>query len=976
MGRFSLGSGDSGRFARHPAGRREVRASTKLASSTPVTGTKRNTTAAFEPVKNACKFEDESQVGSASESDWAHRRRHPVRVKDCARCAFLAIGPQLRQGHGSYKHEVQGERARTVWLTQRPSRLPGLWGVGCTFCALAAQRRADARGRMDEDVGALGSTGLPWRSCRGRRAPLANTKWARYEIRTISQMAVRGVRQHAETLQHRRAARAYFMPERADTIVSSQAHGDDEMLFHRGVPQVADWLRCWRACQTPVSFSAAEENGVTENFIQGSRQKRGASRKAFAAMVRVMGLTMRARKLRLLKKASSIAIGLDDRGPYRLIIFRCNTEPGEHAGMFPATDWQGWTSGCLGVLRRGGSPSSKTLADLDSDYSQAMATSVVLAVQRLTISPETGLHDETLTGVICRKVRVGVADGAAAAQKALRFLATGPMPNMLCLGRDWAHAVSVATKGALLADDDFRVWWNDVFDQRHALVPDIKNSEEWTDMLLLCQRWVLGSVGVQGGDMQKVIRVMSFAKQRFDSCRTPQRQFCCMVVAIAMLLAYVASDSRKKGEVRARARRRLLQMPRQILTAGLSATYSDETIKFIRLFDVGDHDPAVTWRQWREFEVRCTTLFFEGHVFCQPEDGRTCLQIAFEQAQSAEPIYYEDGKVLQLFQKPSAERAQAAADSIHGVTEAMLGRLDVEFSDKKVSMLFTPFDLTRWHKAFLAGEDELPMHNLRRHTAEMFSVWRLDGSLGARELESAARKLRRQETTFLTTTPRDNRAVWFKTLEPGFASDLFAAGFRVLPEMVKIYISALDSTCGIERGLGALKGILEAHIGPMDEDGHTIAYLMDMRLGGPCSESDLAIQPRGDVGELGCEAALDPTDITRDFARLWVKMHGRRFGLYVTKKKPGPRGPRVGTLAAVARSTAKGMDSLASKGLQQEDTSAQKTLLGLPRRFFIQRQDRQGSANPVWKGKEMKKFNKTTTTKNAERFDQALPLTG
>ena len=151
-----------------------------------------------------------------------------------------------------------------------------------------------------------------------------------------------------------------------------------------------------------------------------------------------------------------------------------------------------------------------------------------------------------------------------------------------------------------------------------------------------------------------------------------------MVVAIAILLAYVASDSRKKAEVRARARRRLLQMPRQILTAGLSATYSDETIRFIRLFDVGDHDPAVTWRQWREFEVRCRTLFLEGHVFCQPEEGRTCLQIALDQAESAEPIYYEDGKVLQLFVKPSAERAQAAADSIHGVTEAMLGRLDVE----------------------------------------------------------------------------------------------------------------------------------------------------------------------------------------------------------------------------------------------------------------------------------------------------------
>ena len=366
----------------------------------------------------------------------------------------------------------------------------------------------------------------------------------------------------------------------------------------------------------------------------------------------------------------------------------------------------------------------------------------------------------------------------------------------------------------------------------------------------------------------------------------------------------------------------------------------------------------------------------EGHVFCQPEERRTCLQIALGQAQSAEPIYYEDGKVLKLFEKPNAERVQAAADSIHGVAEAMLGRLDVEFSDQRVSMLFTPFDLARWRTAFLEGENELPMQHLRRHTSQMFSVWRLDSTLGARELESAARKLMRQERQCLRPTPRDNREVWRKTLEPGFASDLFAAGFQVLPEMVKIYMSALDSTCGIERGLGALRAILEAHTGPMDEDGHTIAYLMDLRLGGPVCETDLAIQPkRDDVGKLGCEAALDPTDITRDFAHLWVKLHGRRFGLYVMKAKPGPRGPRVGTLAAVTRSTTKGMNSLASQGPQKEDTSAHPTLLGLPRRFFMQRHDRQGSANPVWKSPNMKKFNKTTATKKtSQRRHQASQI--
>ena len=171
MGRFSLGSSGGGRFFGHApaspplvatAGRREVSSGRRGVRAT---SSKRNFCAAFkkkagdfglgspggscaatEPVKKAGKFGlrssggllsmddgEESQVGPASESDEAHRRRHPVRVKDCARCAFLEIGPQLRQGRGSYKHEVHGERARTVWLTQRPSRLPGLWGVVAPF---------------------------------------------------------------------------------------------------------------------------------------------------------------------------------------------------------------------------------------------------------------------------------------------------------------------------------------------------------------------------------------------------------------------------------------------------------------------------------------------------------------------------------------------------------------------------------------------------------------------------------------------------------------------------------------------------------------------------------------------------------------------------------------------------------------------------------------------------------------------------
>ena len=175
------------------------------------------------------------------------------------------------------------------------------------------------------------------------------------------------------------------MPNKAETVICAEDVGDEE-LFRRGVPQVADWLRCWRAGQTPASFQAAEKNGTTENFIHCQRNKAKVGRRTFKAMTKVMSLVLRRRKLRLLKKASSIAIGMDDRGPYRIIAFRCNVRPGEDVGMFQNKKWTGYAQGILGVLRRGGSPSSKRMEDLNDDYSKAMADSVTYCFRRLVLS--------------------------------------------------------------------------------------------------------------------------------------------------------------------------------------------------------------------------------------------------------------------------------------------------------------------------------------------------------------------------------------------------------------------------------------------------------------------------------------------------------------------------------------------------------------------------------------------------------------
>jgi len=153
-------------------------------------------------------------IGDVAESDAQHRKRHPIIRSDCPRCQYMKYGPQWEKHYGSYRSEAHGKRSATVWLTPRPARLGGSWGLGCTFCAHWAQQQADRRSaaRVAGDV-------LPK---RGRGARDGQTKWARFEIRSLTQVAMRGVSQHAKTLMHRKATRAYFSPEPPWSIIEDQ----------------------------------------------------------------------------------------------------------------------------------------------------------------------------------------------------------------------------------------------------------------------------------------------------------------------------------------------------------------------------------------------------------------------------------------------------------------------------------------------------------------------------------------------------------------------------------------------------------------------------------------------------------------------------------------------------------------------------------------------------------------------------------
>ncbi len=119
-------------------------------------------------------------------------------------------------------------------------------------------------------------------------------------------------------------------------------------------------------------------------------------------------------------------------------------------------------------------------------------------------------------------------------------------------------------------------------------------------------------------------------------------------------------------------------------------------------------------------------------------------------------------------------------------------------------------------------------------------------------------------------------------------------------------------------------------------------------LDGPQSEEELG------VWESGChDAALIPTGWCREFAALWVELHGRRYRVYAVKCKPGPKPRRSGTFASVVRGTLRSTDMVLSKG---PPTATSNTVLGQRRQFW-------SSRVPVPKTKQSEQFKRLTKTK-------------
>ena len=140
--------------------------------------------------------------------------------------------------------------------------------------------------------------------------------------------------------------------------------------------------------------------------------------------------------------------------------------------------------------------------------------------------------DESLKSHVMRTITSLSADGAAKERRAVFLAARELFPNLLIVIRDPAHAIRLASQ-SLHCDDVFGEVWRELFDGRHALAPDIRNSPKWHNLFVAIQEdnvLPVAEPGVGRKPLEAVERNFSFAKQRFDSTAGPVGKIALMLL--------------------------------------------------------------------------------------------------------------------------------------------------------------------------------------------------------------------------------------------------------------------------------------------------------------------------------------------------------------------------------------------------------------------------------------------------------------
>ncbi|CAE8637854.1 unnamed protein product, partial [Polarella glacialis] len=802
-----------------------------------------------------------------------------------------------------------------------------------------------------------------------RQGGRMSTKWGAFEVRSLKCMQACCLRQHSRSTVHRVAEKYFFAPEiPVSSALPYQLGGQD--LLKGNVPQPADWLRAWQACQTSTSFAGAEKHYRTQAFIDG--RPTHVKRKALTRMISAMQEAVRCCRRERLRAAQSLSVNMDDRKDYLLLEYSVDipsstseTDSLEQSDLasLPASS----AEGVLGIRHLRGD-----LPYHDADKSANMTATVVEMIEE-ACADWNGKVDAGLLQHVTNIFRHYSSDQGSSAAKCGHLLPE-KFPNHVWSSYDPAHQLRIASRDPLHAVPEFDAQWHRLFGGRHALVPDIKNSDLWRSKLIACEQYVLERREQHGGNVKAILKHLSFAKQRFDSIADPMMKYCVLIVSIAMLLAKQAADPRNDKHVRERAEETLQHMtPPELFSCGLTADYAMECVRFLREnFDSQRPDTAVTVRVTMAFVDRMQTLFVDGHILGlvprQLSDGdgvtpRTISEVVLNQLDEAEPIYYGN-RVLFLSTKAMPKEVRQIMENMAEVVLAMTKRVKVDLLGDQVGFSLQIFDLKTWETVRARpGSDD-------------------SGGDPASPSDDDAPTYRKlfDHCRFLCKV--DNRAAWSWVLSSRWRAK-YMPGIRTgtIEQLIRFYLSVRVAATRTERDLGTLTGVLQAHIGPLADDGSTVAAVLDVRCDGPQSEQDLFFRDPAD----GPKGPLRFTDFSRMCSQLFIERYGRRFcytyGGKGHRESGQKRLPRSGTTASLKRSRAEAVDRLCEAAKQypsrvKSATCVQGLTLTDPlsrsESFQGSRWALQPSDAAVTVSRAMRNFSRTTAIKDARHTAVSL----
>ena len=513
------------------------------------------------------------------------------------------------------------------------------------------------------------------------------------------------------------------------------------------------------------------------------------------------------------------------------------------------------------------------------------------------------------------------ADGDSHGRRVLFLAAREVFPNVLLCIRDSAHALRIAAK-ALHTDDVFGEVWHELFDARHALVPDLMNSKKWHDLLVAVQESNVTAVlsGRVPQPLAGVVRNVAFAKQRFDSTAGPVGKMALMLLPAATLLAYIASDGRCEKEQRTRATALLKKMDTKFCTAiGVSADWGIICTWFLRRFDVAYHDIAMSRCEIDGMIETLDAVFLEGRVFervlappTPPPRGGTRPQRPdpneepLPQISAAggkcgfitpavlctlrkEYVFFAGGMPVLLWKTPPGEFLAELRARLQNVAALTKERLRADFPRNDVRSALAVFD----RRTVIKGFGPLPSSETRRELLR--GVRQLAKLLGREERAAELQYtdvldyMIKQWAPAQPLAGKTNQEAWALLLddrvwEAACPSRLQAASGAVR-RIIRFYISIEDGECTVERDLAVFRDRKLEH---RTDDMEFLDDTLVIALNGPTTATEFA------------DGAADPCELpefVRQCASLWRELHGQRCGHYNKKateaarlaklKKPG-----------------------------------------------------------------------------------------